>query len=383
MAGPLTGIKVVEIGSIGPGPFCAMMLADHGAEVIRVERPGGIQGGVSLDTNKDILARSRRSITLDIKNNECLEVLLRLVDSADCIVEGFRPGVMERLGLGPDVLLARNSKLVYGRMTGWGQDGPLAHTAGHDINYIALSGALNMLGREGSAPTPPINILGDFAGGGLTLAFGLVCALFSARSTGKGQVVDCSMTEGSSQLMSFIWTLQQQGSWPEGRGANELDTGAHYYDTYACADGKFVALGAIEPKFHSEFRRLLGIDKDAEFDSHTDKRQWQTLKMRLKKIFLEKTRDEWAEIFSGSDACLTPVLDFDESVAHPHNKARNAHVEVAGMLQPAPAPRYSETPTDKPREPAAAGADTKDILKELGYDKSYIDAFVQHWATKK
>jgi len=382
MAGPLEGIKVVEIGSIGPGPFCAMMLADHGAEVIRVERPGGIQGGVSLDTSKDILARSRRSVTLDIKNQECLEVLLRLVDSADCIVEGFRPGVMERLGLGPDILLARNPKLVYGRMTGWGQDGPLASTAGHDINYIAMSGALNMLGREGAAPTPPINILGDFAGGGLTLAFGLVSALFNARSTGKGQVVDCSMAEGASQLMSFVWTLQQQGTWPEERGANELDTGAHYYDTYECADGKFVALGAIEPKFYSEFRRLLGIDMEAEFDNHTDKSKWRPLKARLKRIFLEKTRDEWAGIFSGSDACLSPVLDFDESVAHPHNQARNAHVKVGGMLQPAPAPRYSKTPNDKPREPVLAGADTAAILQELGYDKHHIDAFIQRWATE-
>lgn len=318
MSGPLSGIRVVEIGSIGPGPFCAMMLADHGAEVIRVERPAGIQGGFDIDTNTDILARSRRSITIDIKSDKGRDVLKRLINTADCLVEGFRPGVMERLGLGPDELLAKNSKLVYARMTGWGQDGPLAKTSG------------------------------------------------------TGQVVDCSMAEGASLLTSFIWTLQQQGNWSSARGTNELDTGAHYYDVYECADGRYMAVGAIEPKFYAELREKLNIKSDLDFDSHTNKQNWPYLKAKLKKIFLSKPQAEWTDIFANSDACVTPVLTYNEAATHPHNIARNAHVEMNDVIHPAPAPKYTKTPTATPKPPVVAGADTAAILEEIGYSHEDI-----------
>jgi len=356
-----------------------MMLADHGAEVIRVDRPGGIQGGVALDTSTDILARSRRSITIDIKSEQGKEVLLRLIATADCLVEGFRPGVMERLGLGPNVLLGLNPKLVYGRMTGWGQTGPLAQTAGHDINYIALSGALDLMGRRGSAPTPPINILGDFAGGGLMLAFGLVSALLNARTSGTGQVVDCAMTEGSSLLMSFIWTLKQQGNWSDERGNNELDTGAHYYDVYECSDGRYMSIGAIEPKFYSELRGKLNLQDDPEFDNHTHSGRWAKLKPKLQKIFLRKTQSEWCEIFDGSDACVTPVLTYKEATEHFHNNARNAHHEINGVTHPAPAPKYSATPTAIPEAPVKAGSDTAALLEELGYSDDAVAALLKKW----
>lgn len=380
MSGPLSGIRVIEIGSIGPGPFCAMMLADHGAEVIRVDRPGGIQGGVEVNAESDILARSRRSITIDMKSAEGREVLYRLINTADCLIEGFRPGVMERLGLGPDELLARNPKLVYGRMTGWGQDGPFAKTAGHDINYISLSGALDLLGRQGSPPTPPINILGDFAGGGLTLAFGLVSALLSAQTTGTGQVVDCAMTEGSNLLMSFIWSLKQQGNWSSKRGTNELDTGAHYYDVYECADGRYMSVAAIEPKFYAVFRNLLDLQDDPDFDKHTEPQRWPSLKTKLKGIFLRKTQNEWTEIFAGSDACVTPVLTFEEAAEHPHNKARNAYTNVNGITHPTPAPKYSATPTATPRAPVPAGTDTEALLEELGYSSEATTELVKKWS---
>jgi alpha-methylacyl-CoA racemase len=357
-----------------------MMLADHGAEVVRVDRPGGIQGGVELDTSTDILARSRRSITVDIKSVEGRELVYRLIDTADCLIEGFRPGVMERLGFGPAEILARNPKLVYGRMTGWGQDGPLAKVAGHDINYISLSGALDLIGREGAAPTPPVNVLGDFAGGGLMLAFGLVSALLSARSTGVGQVVDCAMSEGSSLLMSFIWTLKQQGNWSAERGTNELDTGAHYYDTYECADGRYLSIGAIEPKFYDELRNKLNLEGDIDFDNHTDRTRWPMLKEKLKMVISSKTQAEWVDIFAGSDACVTPVLNFEEAAAHPHNKARQAHFNLNGVMHPAPTPKYSATPTGVPRAPVAAGADTEAILQELGYSAEIRKALVKKWA---
>ena len=380
MSGPLSGLRIIEIGSIGPGPFCAMMLADHGAEVIRVDRPGGIQGGVEMDARADILARSRRSIVLDIKSDEGKEALCRLVESADGLIEGFRPGVMERLGLGPDELLKLNPRLVYGRMTGWGQTGPLALTAGHDINYISIVGVLETMGREGSAPTPPINIMGDFAGGGLMLAFGMVSALLNAQNSGDGQVVDCAMIEGANVLMSFVWTLQQQGNWNGPRGTNELDTGAHYYDVYECADGKYMSVGAIEPKFYTQFRSLLGIEGDGAFDNHTDPANWQLAKPKLKEIFLSKTQAEWSAIFDGTDACVSPVLNFDEAVSHPHMQARGAYVDVGGMTQPAPAPKYSKTVADMPVAPPEAGADTFALLQELGYSAEAIAQLEAKWA---
>jgi alpha-methylacyl-CoA racemase len=314
-----------------------------------------------------------------MKSDEGLEVLKKLVDTADCLIEGFRPGVMERLGLGPDVLLANNPMLVYGRMTGWGQDGPYAMTAGHDINYISLSGALDQFGREGSAPTPPINILGDFAGGGLTLAYGLVCALLSAKTSGKGQVVDCAMTEGASQLMSFVWTLKQQGNWSATSGTNELDTGAHYYEVYKCSDDRYISVGAIEPKFYAQFRQLLGIENDSDFDKHTDSQRWVGLKPKLEAIFATKTQAYWAEVFDGSDACVTPVLSFEEAAEHPHNKARNAHFTINGVIHPAPAPKYSATPTATPKAPVTAGRDTEALLQEMGYSNEATAELLQKW----
>jgi alpha-methylacyl-CoA racemase len=378
--GPLFGLRIIEIGSIGPGPFGAMMLADHGAEVIRIDRPGGIQGGVKLDYSTDILARSRRSMIVDIKSEHGVAVLKDLIKTADGIMEGFRPGVMERLGLGPDDLRRINPKLVYGRITGWGQTGPLAQTAGHDINYIALSGALNLFGRQGDRPTPPLNLLGDFAGGGLMLAFGMVSALLEAQRSGQGQVVDCAMTEGATLLSSFIWTLQQQGNWTAERGTNELDTGAHYYDVYECADGKHIAVGAIEPKFYQELLKHLELNDDPEFKTHTDPQYWPNLKSKLQALILSKRQQEWCDIFEGSDACVTPVLDLQASIDHPHMLARQAYTRVGEMQQPAPAPKFSRTQSANPIPPRLAGADTRELLRELGYSAQEIENSIRSGA---
>jgi alpha-methylacyl-CoA racemase len=375
--GPLLGLRIIEIGSIGPGPFGAMMLADHGAEVIRIDRPGGIQGGVKLDYTTDILARSRRSMVVDLKSDEGLKALKALIDTADGLIEGFRPGVMERLGLGPDALHQTNPKLVYGRITGWGQTGPLAQTAGHDINYIALSGALHLFGRSGQAPTPPLNLLGDFAGGGLMLAFGMVSALLEAQKSGLGQVVDCAMTEGASLLTSFIWTLQQQGSWNSERGTNELDTGAHYYDVYECADRKHIAVGAIEPKFYVELTHRLGLQEDSDFATHTDPSFWPQLKDKLSSMIIQKTQADWCKIFEDSDACVTPVLDLQESVNHPHMRSRKAFTQIHDTIHPSPTPKFSRTVSEIPQPPPIAGADTRNLLHELGYEHTDIEQLIE------
>jgi alpha-methylacyl-CoA racemase len=372
MAGPLQGVRIIEIAGIGPGPFAGMMLADHGAEVIRVERPGGPQAGVAV--MRDVLARSRKSITIDMKTPDGIAVLRDLARSADGFIEGFRPGVMERLGLGPDVLLGDNPRLVYGRMTGWGQSGPYAQAAGHDINYIALAGALHGFGRAGGKPTPPINMVGDFGGGGMMLAFGMVSAILHARASGQGQVIDCAMTEGAAVLMSMIWSFHSTGAWRDERGVNLLDTGAHFYDTYETADGKFLSIGAIEPQFYAELRRRVGLADDTDFDAQMDPRAWPALKMKLEALFRTKSRDDWSALLEATDACYAPVLSMAEAPAHPHNKERNVFIDVDGLTQPAPAPRYSGTPNATPTMAGQPGADGASILAGLGYDAGAVAA---------
>ncbi len=373
MSGPLAGIRIVELAGIGPAPFACMMLADHGAEVIRIERPDAKRGGPGGDPAKDILQRSRKTIAIDLKSAAGIGVVRDLVASADGFVEGFRPGVTERLGLGPDVLLGSNPRLVYGRMTGWGQDGPYAQAAGHDINYIALAGALHAFGRAGEKPTPPINMVGDFGGGAMMLAFGMVSALLHARTTGQGQVIDCAMTDGAALLMSMIWSFRGQGLWRDERGVNLLDSGAHFYDTYACADGKYVSIGAIEPQFYAVLREKAGLMADPAFDRQMDPRGWPALKEKLAAVFATRTRDDWCAILEHTDACFAPVLSLAEAPAHPHNAARGTFVEAGGVIQPAPAPRYSVTPTTTPQM-AGEQTDTENVLAEIGYTTAAIAA---------
>ena len=364
--GPLAGLRIVELAGIGPGPFAAMMLADHGAEVIRVDRPNA-----RIDA-RDPLLRSRTLVGVDLKRADGIAVVRDLVRSADGLIEGFRPGVTERLGLGPDVLLADNPRLVYGRMTGWGQTGPYAAAAGHDINYIALAGALHAFGRAGDKPTPPINLVGDFGGGGMMLAFGMVAALLHATKTGEGQVIDAAMTDGTAVLMSMIWGFRANGLWSDARGTNLLDTGAHFYDTYETADGKWVSLGSIEPQFYALLRRLTGLDADPDFDAQMDRAAWGPLKAKLTALILTRTRDEWCALLEHSDVCFAPVLDMAEAPAHPHNAARGTFVEAGGVVQPAPAPRYSATATAAPAMTTAfTGAA---VLGGLGYDAGRIAA---------
>ena len=351
MAGPLAGLRIIELAGIGPGPFAAMMLADHGAEVIRIDRPGA-----RIDS-RDPLLRSRRLIGVDLKSAEGKAKVRELVKSADGLIEGFRPGVTERLGLGPETLLADNPKLVYGRMTGWGQTGPYAAAAGHDINYIALAGALHAYGRAGEKPTPPINMVGDFGGGGMMLAFGMVAALLHAQKTGEGQVIDTAMTDGAAVLMSMIWGFRANGIWTDERGTNMLDTGAHFYDTYETSDGKWISIGSIEPQFYAELRRLAGLEGDKDFDAQMDRAAWGPLKDKLTGLFLSKTRNQWCALMEMTDVCFAPVLSMAEAPSHPHNVARQTYIEVGGVMQPAPAPRYSVTTTDTPRMTTAFDKD--------------------------
>lgn len=371
MAGPLKNLRVVEMGGIGPVPFAGMMLGDHGAEVIRVDRPGGANVGVMTDEGKDVLSRSRLSIVLDLKRPEAVAAVRDLCRGADILIEGFRPGVMERLGLGPDILLRDNPRLIYGRMTGWGQDGPLAGRAGHDINYIAIAGNLHTYGRAGAKPTPPINAVGDF-GGGMLFLFGLLAAVFSARETGHGQVVDCAMTDGAGLMASMVWALRAQGLWTDERGTNLLDTGAPFYDTYETADGLFVAVGAIEPAFLRELLRLVEVEEEPDFTAHLDARHWPRMRERLTSLFKSRTRAEWEDLFDGHDACVTPVLSMAEAPYHPHNVQRGAFFEANGAVQPSPAPRFAATPSDRPVPPRPLGADGPAILRGLGYDEARI-----------
>ncbi|MBS3997753.1 MAG: CoA transferase [Hydrogenophaga sp.] len=351
MAGPLAGLRVVEMAGIGPGPFCAMVLADLGADVIRVVRPGA-----ALDPH-DVLARSRTVLPLDLRDPASVQHVLDLVTQADALLEGYRPGVMERLGLGPDVCLARQPRLVYGRMTGWGQQGPLSHAAGHDINYIAISGALHAIGRSGSAPVPPLNYVGDFGGGAMLLAVGVLSALLEAGRSGRGQVVDAAMTDGAALMSAMMYGMKSAGQWSSQRGENLLDGGAFFYDTYACADGRFVAVGAIEPQFYALLRERCGIADDPAFDAQMDRDAWPMLKLRLSEVFRTRTRDEWCQLLEGCDACFAPVLDWDEAPEHPHNQARQTFCTLDGVVQPAPAPRFTRTPPDAPLSSRTATPD--------------------------
>jgi alpha-methylacyl-CoA racemase len=365
-SGPLAGLRVLEFEAIGPGPFCGMMLADMGADVIVLDRPAAADLGLKRERWMDVMMRGRRSVTLDLKSRDGAAAALMLADKADAIIEGFRPGVMERLGLGPEVMLARNPRLVYGRMTGWGQDGPLAPRAGHDINYIALAGVLHAIGRKDAAPVPPLNLVGDFGGGGMLLAFGVCCALLSASRTGRGQVVDAAMVEGASLLAAMFAGFLAQGTWTEERGANALDTGAPWYEVYETKDARHVAIGAIEAKFYAELIERLGLAAERLPAQH-DRARWPELRARFAAAFKAKTRDEWCAVFEGSDACFAPVLGFSEARRHPHNVARRGYVHVAGVEQPAPAPRFSRTPGRVRRPPPERGEGGREALADWGF----------------
>ncbi|MGE3620792.1 MAG: CaiB/BaiF CoA transferase family protein [Acidimicrobiia bacterium] len=371
MAGPLEGVRVVEFAGIGPGPFCAMMLADMGADVVRVDRAQAVAGGDPAIPPLDVLNRGRRSIGLDLKDPDAVEVALALVAGADALVEGFRPGVMERLGLGPEACLARNPALVYGRMTGWGQDGPLAAAAGHDINYISVAGALEPIGRRGEAPVPPLNLVGDFGGGGMLLAYGLVCGVLQARATGRGQVVDAAMVDGAAVLMTMFHALRAMGSWGPERGTNLLDTGAHFYDVYETRDGRYVSVGSIEPQFYALLLEALGLEDD-DLPHQRDRAAWPGLKERVAAVFRTRTRDEWTELLEGTDVCFAPVLSMDEAPAHPHNVERGTFAERHGVVQPSPAPRFSATPPALDRPPAHPGQHTDEILHDAGFEATRI-----------
>ncbi len=381
MAGPLNGYRIIEIAGIGPGPFAAMMLADMGAEVVRIDRAQAVRGPAPAEPHFDVLLRGRRNVALDLKHPDGVAALLELVGSADALIEGFRPGVMERLGVGPDVCLERNPKLVYGRMTGWGQEGPYAHAAGHDINYIALAGALAHYGRAGEAPVPPLNMVGDFGGGGMFLAYGVVCALLEAQRSGAGQVVDTAMVDGAAVLMSMFWAFKEIGMFDENaRGTNLLDTGAHFYDVYRCADGQYVSVGSIEPQFYAELLRLTGLEGDEQFGKQMDKAEWGAMKERLAAVFASRTRDEWCEIMEGTDVCFAPVLTMSEAAEHPHNVARSTFVDVAGLRQPAPAPRFSRTTAEIERAPAHAGQHTREVLEAWGLAPDRVAALCESGA---
>ena len=377
MAGPLSGYRIIELAGIGPGPFAAMMLADMGAEVVRVERAKAVNGPAPGTPHFDVLLRGRRNIAIDLKHPEGVVTLLDLVASADGLIEGFRPKVMERLGIGPDVCLDRNPRLVFGRMTGWGQSGSFADAAGHDINYISLAGALAHFGRAGQPPVPPLNMVGDFGGGGMFLAYGVVCALLEAQRSGRGQVVDAAMVDGAAVLMSMFWSFRSIGLFDEDqRGTNLLDTGAHFYDVYQCADGGFISIGSIEPQFYAELLRLTGLEGDAEFARQMDKSAWPHLKKRLAELFATKSRDQWCALMETTDVCFAPVLTMSEAAQHPHNVDRGTFVDAAGIMQPAPAPRFSRTSAELTMPPAHPGQHSVEILRDWGFGAARIDELI-------
>jgi alpha-methylacyl-CoA racemase len=377
MSGPLAGVRIIELAGLGPVPFAGMMLADAGADIIRIDRadrvayPPPDKPGVPAEPDSDLLNRGRRSVAVDLKHPAGAELVLRLAGQADGLMEGFRPGVAERLGVGPEVCLSRNRALVYGRMTGWGQSGPMAQMAGHDIDYIALAGALGQIGRAGEPPVPPLNLVGDFGGGGMLLAFGMVSAILSARLTGEGQVIDAAMVDGAAALMTMTYTFRSTGIWQDPRGTNMLDTGAHFYEVYQASDGGYIAVGAIEPQFYAELLRLLGLEA-ADLPSQLDRAAWPEMKKLFATIFATKSRDEWAAIFAGTDACAAPVLSMDEAPSHPHNAQRQTFVEVAGVVQPAPAPRFSRTPGTIRRPPPRPGQGADDALADWGVGEEEI-----------
>ena len=365
--GPLKGLKIIEMAGIGPGPFCGMVLADLGAEIIRVDRASAIGTGSKQEPSN----RGKKSIAVDLKAKEGVEVVLKLVETADAIFEGFRPGVMERLGIGPEVCMARNDRIVFGRMTGWGQEGPLANAAGHDINYISLSGALAAIGRPGSPPVPPLNLIGDFGGGGMLLALGLVAALLESKESKKGQVVDAAMTDGSALLMTMIYSMQSSGIWKTTMGSNLLDGGSHFYDTYECKDGKFISIGSIEPQFYALLCQIAELDEKV-FSKQMSRDLWPEQKEEIKKVFLKKTRDEWCELMEGTDVCFAPVLDMSEAPQHPHNKERRTFIDLEGVTQPAPAPRFSRTEPEVVSSPSIVGEHTNEVLSSIGLSEEDI-----------
>lgn len=370
-SGPLAGYKIIELAGIGPNPMCAMMLADMGAEVIHVDRVTDSDLGINVDPKYMLLNRGRRSIAVDLKTPAGVELVLRLISDADALIEGFRPGVTERLGLGPDICMARNEKLVYGRVTGWGQHGTLAKAAGHDINYISLTGAAYAIGREGQPPSPPLNLVGDFGGGGMLLALGVVAALLEAQNSGKGQVVDAAMTDGASILMTALYGMHGAGAWSDKRESNFLDGGAHFYNAYETAEGQFISIASIESKFYAEFLELTGFD-DPSHTAHQDKGMWSENRIKMAQLIKTKTRSDWCELLEGTDVCFAPILSLSEAPSHPHNRSRDTFVENDGVVQPAPAPRFSRTPSQIQSAPSVPGSDTDAVLSDWGFSDSEI-----------
>jgi alpha-methylacyl-CoA racemase len=377
--GPLQGVTIIEIAGIGPGPFTAMLLADMGADVIRVERPGGSMFTAAHNPRMDFLNRNKRCISVNLKEPDGVDTVLCLLEKADALLEGNRPGVMERLGLGPDVCLARNPALVYGRMTGWGQEGPMAKEAGHDINYIALSGALHGIGRAGEKPAIPLNLVGDFGGGGLMLAYGIVCALLETKNSGKGQVVDAAMIDGAATLMASTFAAHQVGFWSDERGTNLLDSGSHFYEVYETADSKYISLGSIEPQFYAALLEKLGDDAE-HFQNQFDMKNWPVMKDKMTAIIKRKTRDEWDAIFADADVCYAPVLSMSEVRHHPHHQARGTFIDDGEVWQPAPAPRFSRTNGEVRSAAATVGEHTEVVLREFGFSDEQIKARLESGA---
>ena len=374
--GPLSGKRIIEIAGIGPGPFCAMLLSDLGAEVIRVDRASTVADELPDFPSLDLLNRGRRSIGINLKDPEGVATVLKLIESSDALIEGFRPGVAERLGIGPEDCLTRNPKLIYGRMTGWGQYGSYSSMAGHDINYIALSGVLGMIGRKDEKPVPPVNLIGDFGGGGMILALGVCAALVEVASSGKGQVIDAAMTDGSALLATMVHSFKAMGIWGD-RGTNLLDTGAPFYDVFECSDGKFISIGSIEPQFYSELLRITGLDQQ-ENPKQMDRQSWDEMKSKIASAIKSKSREEWENLMEGTDVCFAPVLTIDEAYDHPHNLERNTFIEVAGVKQPAPAPRFSRTPASITSPPPHPGEHTEEILLDSGFTISEISSLREH-----
>ncbi len=368
--GPLNGVRIIELGGIGPGPFAGLLLSDMGAEVVRIDRAEGLGRRTGTDA---VTSRGRRAMAVDLKNRDGVACVLKMVEGADALIDPFRPGVTERLGVGPDACFEHNPRLIYGRMTGWGQEGPLAHAAGHDINYIALAGALAHFARKDGQPTPPLNMMGDYGGGGMFLAFGIVCGILEARTSGQGQIIDAAMVDGAAVLMSAIWGFAASGLWLEEPGVNMLDTGAAYYDTYATSDGKWISFGAVEDQFFAEFLARVGLDP-ADFPNRTDREAWPAMHERFTELFLTKTRDEWCALLEGTDVCFAPVLPMSEAKQHPHITARGTIVEEYGLSQPAPAPRFSRTPGAIQGPASVAGEHTDETLADFGFTKEEIAA---------